>query len=358
MNASDKEKARGKPDAGSDSAVLRISNVSKRFPNGTLAVDNLNLQLKRGEVFGILGPNGSGKTTTIMMLLGLTEPTEGSVNILGYDPLRSPLAVKERVGYMPDTVGFYDDLTAFENLDYTAKFLGLNAAERRERIVDALSKMGLSANVHQRVRTFSHGMRRRLGLAEVLMKKPEIAVLDEPTQGLDPESVAEFLDLIRYLKEHEGISILLSSHQLNEVQSVCDRVGLFRNGKMGIAGSIDELSSKIFGGKLEIFLTIAEPKKDRKQTLDAVRTALENISDVEKVVENQSDASSAAADGISMILFTLECGSDVRPDVVSAVTAAGGRIFEISLHRHSLDALYKAYFRKLKDQEVAYESQS
>jgi len=144
---------------------------------------------------------------------------------------------------------------------------------------------------------------------------------------------------------------------------------------MGAAGSIDELSAEIFGGKLEIFLTIAEPMKDRKQTLDAVRTALENIPDIEKVIDGQTDASgrseqmqyaaansfeetAAAESRNSMILFTLECGSDVRPDVVSAVTAAGGRIFEISLHRHSLDALYKAYFRKLKDQEVVYESQN
>lgn len=183
-------------------------------------MDGLSLTIGRGEVFGILGPNGSGKTATILTLLGLTEPTEGRISILGMAPLRSALEIKKAVGYMPDTVGFYDDLTGFENLDYTARFLGLSPAERRKRITECLEKMGISEVMNAKVRTYSHGMRRRLGLAEVLFKRPSIAILDEPTQGLDPESATVFLDLIRDLKRNEGITILLSSHLLNQVQEV------------------------------------------------------------------------------------------------------------------------------------------
>lgn len=305
--------------------VLRIENLEKTYPNGTKAVDSLSLSLQRGEVFGVLGPNGSGKTTTILMLLGLTDPSGGKVDILGLDPFRSPLEVKRRVAYMPDTVGFYDELTARENLDYSARFLGLDAEERKHRITDSLEKMRLSSRINERVGTFSHGMRRRLGLAEVLLKQPEIAILDEPTQGLDPESASEFLELITYLKKEENITILLSSHLLNQVQSVCDRVGLFFKGKMVISGTVAELSSQILGGKFAI-------------TIKVEGTGIpEQISGLPGVISVES-----SGDGYLIV----ESEKDIRPDLVEAVGRTGGKLYELSMHRHSLDAVYKAYFKE------------
>src|SRR6185436_7579681 len=148
---------------------------------------------------------GAGKTTTILMMLGLTDVTSGSVSVLGYDPARQPLEVKRLIGYLPDTVGFYDHMTARDNLSYTAALIGIPRAERDRRIASAIQRVGLEAVEHHKVDTFSRGMRQRLGLAEILMKQAEIAILDEPTSGLDPQATAELLDMIRALKR-DGVA--------------------------------------------------------------------------------------------------------------------------------------------------------
>jgi ABC-2 type transport system ATP-binding protein len=167
--------------------VLQSRELSKHYGD-FVAVDKLNLTVRQGEIFGLLGPNGAGKTTTILMLLGLTEPTAGRVEVLGFDPSRQPLSVKARVGYLPDQVGFYDNLTARENLIYIARLNGLHREEANQRIEAALIQMGLGDVIHKRVSTFSRGMRQRLGVAELLLKQPQLIIMDEPTLGLDPEA--------------------------------------------------------------------------------------------------------------------------------------------------------------------------
>src|SRR5438132_663830 len=209
-----------------DEVVIRAEGLTKRY-GATLAVDHIDLAVNAGEIVGILGPNGSGKTTTILMLLGLTEPTSGNAEVAGYDPLRAPLEVKRRVGYLPDQVGFYDGLSARDNLAYTGRLAGLSRQDIDERFTAALDRVGLSDVGWARVGTFSQGMRQRLGLAEILMKRPSVAILDEPTTALDPHSTQEFLEMIRRLKS-DGTAVLLSSHHLDQVQSVCDRVALDR----------------------------------------------------------------------------------------------------------------------------------
>ncbi|MDZ7792192.1 MAG: ABC transporter ATP-binding protein [Spirochaetia bacterium] len=312
--------------------VIEITELSKQYPNGKLAVDSLSLNIKRGEVFGVLGPNGSGKTTTILMLLGLTEPSGGRASILGLDPLRSPLEIKRKVGYMPDTVGFYDELSGYENIDYTARFMDFSAEERTRRMQESLEKMRLTKSMHEKVRTYSHGMRRRLGLAEVLVKQPEIAILDEPTQGLDPESAAEFLELISTLNRDENLTILLSSHLLNQVQAVCDRVGLFSNGKMLISGSVDELSRQIIGGQYTVSVIAAG---------SGLRDILSGIEGVQSV-EQAEDWT-----------YRIECESDVRAPLAAAITASGGQLFELSMQQHSLDSIYKTYFKEAANADTS-----
>ena len=205
--------------------VIEATGLTKKYGAAT-AVDRISFSVGRGEIFGLLGPNGAGKTTTILMLLGLTDISAGEVRVLGFDPAREPLSVKRRVGYLPDTVGFYDQLTAADNLRYTARLIGFKKTEREKRIADALDRVGLAEFADKRVGTFSRGMRQRLGLAEILMKGAQIAILDEPTSGLDPHATSELLGIIRGFKA-EGVSVLLSSHLLERVQSVCDRVALF-----------------------------------------------------------------------------------------------------------------------------------
>ena len=220
------------PDSRPHDPVIRACGLTRRYGK-SVAVDSIDFGIARGEVFGLLGPNGAGKTTTILMMLGLTEISSGEVSVLGFNPAREPLKVKQRVGYLPDAVGFYDQLTAVENLAYTAKLMGLARAERAARIEAALARVGLAEVAEKRVATYSRGMRQRLGLAEIIMKRAEIAILDEPTSGLDPQATQEFLGLIGELKA-EGVTVLLSSHMLDQVQRVCDRVALFRNGRIGV----------------------------------------------------------------------------------------------------------------------------
>src|SRR5947209_12056105 len=229
-----------------EEAVIRAQRLTKRY-GATVAVDHVDLDVRAGEIVGILGPNGSGKTTTILMLLGLTEPTAGRAEVAGFDPLREPLEVKRRVGYLPDSVGFYDGLSARDNLAYTGRLAGLSRREIDERFAAALIRVGLPDVGRERVGTFSRGMRQRLGLAEILMKRPSIAILDEPTATLDPHSTQEFLGMIRALNS-DGTAILLSSHPLDQVQSVCDRVALFHRGRIALAGSVTELAQRVLGG--------------------------------------------------------------------------------------------------------------
>ena len=229
-----------------DDLVIDARGLVKHY-GAAVAVNGIDLAVKKGEIFGLLGPNGAGKTTVILMLLGLTDRTGGTVQVAGFDPARQPLLVKRRVGYMPDAVGFYDRLTARQNLAYTAKLAGIDRGVAKARIATALDRVRLSDVADKRVATFSRGMRQRLGLAEIWLKQADVAILDEPTTGLDPQSTHELLEMIRHLKA-DGIAVLLSSHLLERVQVVCDRVALFNKGKIVLQGTVPELAKSVLGG--------------------------------------------------------------------------------------------------------------
>lgn len=304
--------------------VLESHGLTKHY-NGFVAVDNLNLTVRRGEVFGLLGPNGAGKTTTILMLLGLTEPTAGSVRVLGLDPVRQPLSVKTRVGYLPELLGFYNNLTAYENLIYTAKLNGLRRDEAHERIISALAQVGLEEVAEKRVGTFSRGMRQRLGVADVLIKKPQLIIMDEPTQGLDPEAARDFLGIIRRLKA-DGITVLLSSHLLHQVQAVCDRVGLFYRGRMVLEGTVEELARRVLGGAYRIQV--------EAEGGSGIEDALRRIQGVVNVTRPGSN------------LYELEAEHDLRPAAARAVVEAGGKLLSLKVEQPSLDDVYTRYFEQ------------
>jgi ABC-2 type transport system ATP-binding protein len=311
-------------------AVIEAVGLTKRYGNA-LAVDSLDLTVGAGEVFGVLGPNGSGKTTTILMLLGLTEPSGGSVRVLGYDPLRQPLEVKRRVGYLPDSVGFYDNLTARENLLYTARLAGIPPAESGARIDAALAKVGLTDVARRRTSTFSHGMRQRLGLAEVLMKQAEVAILDEPTNGLDPQATSELLALIGELRR-EGMTIVLSSHLLGLVESICDRVALFRKGRVGLIGRVGDLASDVLGGAY-----VVEVEAEGID-LAAALSGLEGVRGIG--APSQSPASAGVR---------VDADRDVRPEIARRVVAAGGALRNMAIRRAGLDEVYARYFAQAEE---------
>jgi ABC-2 type transport system ATP-binding protein len=210
--------------------------------DGVKVVDRLDLDLKEGEVFGLLGPNGAGKTTTILMLLGLSEPTSGKARILGMDPAREPLDVKSRVGYLPDSVAFYEQLTGRENLRYSGRLNRIEPEALEGRIEAVLVEVGLTDAADQLAGTYSRGMLQRLGIADALLKDPSVLILDEPTTAIDPEGVREILSLIRGLADDRGVTVMLSSHLLHQVQAICDRVAIFVKGKVVASGSPHELA--------------------------------------------------------------------------------------------------------------------
>ncbi|MDA9433372.1 ABC transporter ATP-binding protein [Bradyrhizobium sp. CCBAU 51627] len=302
--------------------VISARGLTRHYGK-SIAVDSIDFGIARGEVFGLLGPNGAGKTTTILMMLGLTEISSGEVSVLGFDPAREPLKVKQRVGYLPDAVGFYDQLTATENLAYTAKLMGLARAERAARIESALARVGLAEVAEKRVATFSRGMRQRLGLAEIIMKRAEIAILDEPTSGLDPQATQEFLGLIRELKA-EGVTVLLSSHMLDQVQRVCDRVALFRGGRIVLMGAVPELAVKVLGAGFVVEVEAEGPGIARRLAMIPGVTQVETL----------------AADR-----FRMTAERDVRPDAARAVVAGDGALRRLSVDEPSLETIYARYFQ-------------
>ncbi len=226
--------------------IVETEDLTKKYGART-AVDRLNIQIEEGEVFGFLGPNGAGKTTTLLMFLGLTEPTSGRAKVLGFDPTREPFKVKEQVGYLPENVGFYDDMDARQNLGYIARLNRIPKEVAEKRIDYWLEMVGLSGEATKKVGTYSKGMRQRLGIAEVLIKEPKLVFLDEPTIGLDPDGTNRMLDLIQSLSKEKKITIFLSSHLLDQVQRICDRVGIMINGKLVALGPIEELAKKKLG---------------------------------------------------------------------------------------------------------------
>lgn len=230
--------------------IIEAEGLTKKY--GTqIAVNSLALQIQEGEVFGFLGPNGAGKTTTLLMFLGLTEPTSGKVRIVGFDPTREPLRVKEKVGYLPENVGFYDDMDARQNLRFIARLNRIPDGVSGKKIDELLQQVGLFEEGKKKVGTYSKGMRQRLGIAEVLIKEPKLIFLDEPTIGLDPDGTNRMLDLIHSLSRDRHITIFLSSHLLDQVQRICDRVGIMIKGNLVAIGPIQELAKKKLGVEKE-----------------------------------------------------------------------------------------------------------
>ncbi|OGO53134.1 MAG: hypothetical protein A2V84_14415 [Chloroflexi bacterium RBG_16_70_13] len=259
----------GASEASSSSAPIRTRALTKRYGD-RIAVDTLDLEVRAGEIFGLLGQNGAGKTTTILMLLGLTEPSGGSSRVLGMDPTRHPLEVKRRVGYLPDAVGFYGNMTGRENLRYTARLNGLGGADAEAHIEAVLEQVGLTDRADGRTETYSRGMLQRLGIADALIKDPDVLILDEPTASIDPIGVIEILELLRGLVRERGMTVLLSSHLLDQVQTVCDRVGIFAHGRLIGVGTVAELAGTFGDGAAHLEATFQPDGPDPRATLLAV----------------------------------------------------------------------------------------
>ena len=235
-----------------EGAIITTEELTKSY-KGQIAVDHLTFAVNEGEIFGFLGPNGAGKTTTLLMLLGLTEPTSGRLRVMGLDPTREPIMVKSKIGYLQENMGFYSELNARQMLRFVAELNGMTGGEAVPRIDAALEAVGLADESGKKIGAFSRGMRQRLGIAELLIKDSRVALLDEPTLGLDPDATHRIMELIEGLARNQHMTILLSSHQLHQVQKICHRVGIMIKGRLVAYGPLDQLAREKFGFDREEF---------------------------------------------------------------------------------------------------------
>jgi len=306
--------------------IIIAQNLTKNY-NGKTVVNDLNLSVKKGEIFGLLGPNGAGKSTVILMMLGLTEPTSGSITIAGFNSTREPIKVKRITGYLPEKLGFYEDMTARQNLKYTAELNFIPQKEIDSKTNEVLQIVGLEKNKNQPVSQFSKGMKQRLGIADVLIKDPRLVILDEPTEGLDIKIANQILENISILNRQKEITFMICSHQLNLVQKICTRIGIMSKGKMIGEGRIDHIGRGLFAeGKYRIDVELSEVSK-------AVLNKIRNIDKVISINQNEN-------------LLEIICDEDVRPQISKVILQSNILLTRMNIRDSSLEEIYLKYFKE------------
>jgi ABC-2 type transport system ATP-binding protein len=298
-------------------AVLKTELLTKKY-RGRAAVDGLSLEVRRGDIYGFLGQNGAGKSTTIRMALGLVRPSSGRVTLLGHDIRKHARRALARTGAMVEAPAFYENFSGWQNLRALAAMSG---GATRERMASMLELVGLTERAHDPVRVYSHGMRQRLGIAQALLPAPEFVVLDEPTDGLDPQGIREVRHLIRRMRDELGLTVMLSSHLLHEVEQLCDRVAIIDRGRLLYEGGVEELTS---GGK------------SFKLRVDNAGDALRLLSDDPTLSVSMDDASA----------LRLKISDERIPHVVALLVGRGFRVSELSPQRETLEDVY---FRLLRE---------
>ena len=318
--------------------IIQTSHLTKRY-GAKIAVNDLNLSIKKGEVFGLLGPNGAGKTTTILMLLGLTEPTAGRATIAGCDCTRNPLEVKSIVGYLPDNVGFYTDMTGRQNLRFTGRLNGLGGQELEDRIDALLERVGMTEAADKKTGTYSKGMRQRLGIADVLIKDPQVIIMDEPTLGIDPEGMRELLNIIRDLSVKDGRTVLISSHQLQQIQQVCDRVGIYVEGTLVACGTLAELEAHIQKNGTYLLEVDVEPCDDQ----------------ILGMLAGQDGILGIAKEGRR---FMITSKKDIRPQLTNFLGEHDYTVMHLHQRGGDLDEIYRRYFEKAGQSDESNKSET
>ena len=306
--------------------TINAKNLSKKY-NGKLVVDNVDLDIKKGEIYGLLGPNGAGKSTIILMILGLTEPSSGSISVAGFNSTREPLKVKRITGYLPEKIGFYEDMTAKQNLAYTAELNNIPYKQIPKKIDEVLKIVQLEKNKNQIVKQFSKGMKQRLGIADVLIKDPELVIFDEPTEGLDLKVANQILETIKNLNEAKKITFMLSSHQLSLIQSMCHRVGILSKGKLIGEGKIDKLGRDLFGGgRYRVEIELSSPSSE----------VLNKLKNMDKVISvNQSEN-----------VIQVICDKDLRREISELITDSGVILTRMNIKDYALEEIYLKYFKE------------
>lgn len=301
--------------------MIQTENLTRTFGNLT-AVDNLNLQIEKGEVFGFLGPNGAGKTTTIRMLACLISPTKGTATIAGYNIQKDPIKVRQSVGILTENPSLYERLSAYENMDFFAQAYGItDQSERQSRIQELLEFFHLWERRNDKVAGFSKGMKQKLAIVRAIVHRPPVLFLDEPTAGLDPESAKEIRDMMAELSQREKCTILLSTHHLEDAEKLCNRVLIMNKGKCLLIGTPDELRRKISEKTIiEVYLQQVTPK---------ILAAIEANKAAEEIKQKENK-----------LLISVKETVTATPEIVRSIVAANGNILSVNALRPSLEEAY------------------
>jgi ABC-2 type transport system ATP-binding protein len=306
--------------------IIETKELSKIYGD-VRAVDRLNLTVDEGEIFGLLGPNGAGKTTTIILLLGLSVPTAGTATVIGHDIVRESKEVRRSVGLLPEAAGYYEDLTAQKNLEYIGQLNDLSKNEYEKRALELLDEVGLSEWKKAKVETFSRGMKQRLGIAQALIKRPKLVIFDEPTIGLDPAGTKEIRDMILKLNREQGLTVLMASHLLNEIQLTCTKVGILNRGRLVVEDTIENLSKIVSdseGMSLEFKLDNATPELLKE---------LEAIDGITQVSQHNDR------------LF-VNMSRDVTSTVSKTIVKHGAVILLMKPKEYSLEEIFMKYYKE------------
>ena len=309
--------------------MIQVENITKRYGSFT-AVENINFEIEEGEIVGFLGPNGAGKSTTMNMITGFIEPTSGKIIVDGYDISKKPRKAKRQIGYMPEGVPLYSDLTVKEFVTYMAELKGVPRKEKKEKVQKALQETGLTDVQNKLTRNLSRGYKQRVSMAGALVSNPKVIILDEPTVGLDPKQVTEIRALIKELgKEH---TVILSSHILSEVSQICNRVIIINNGKIVAIDTPENLEKKVVKDN-SVYVTV----EDNDNKIETIREKLPEIKEIKLVTENE--------DKTKKYIITADEDVDLRKSIFETFAKEGITIFEMK----KSDATLEDAFMQLID---------
>ena len=298
--------------------MIKVSGLTKDY-GARRAISNLNFDAQQGEIVGFLGPNGAGKTTTLRILTGYMPPTDGEAIVAGYDVVEESLEVRKRVGYLPETVPLYTDMVVFDYLKFMGELRKIPNLD--DRVEEVLDMVGLLDRAEGYIGNLSKGMRQRVGLAQALLHRPEVLILDEPTIGLDPGQVVEVRELIREIGKER--TVLLSTHLLNEAQNICDRVLIINKGKIVAEDTTENLQARLIGGERVV-----------------VRVRGEADTNLVKLIKAVNGVEHATLTSDNAVEFDFVSGKDARPEVAKQVINSGYDLLELHPLGMSLEEIF------------------
>ena len=317
--------------------MIEIKNITKRY-GSFLAVDDISFEVKDHEIVGFLGPNGAGKSTTMNMITGFIEPTKGKIIINGYDISKSPIKAKKQIGYMPESVPLYNDLTVKEFVDYMADLKNVSRKDKKEAVKKVLEETGLVDVQKKLIKNISRGYKQRVSMAGALIGDPEVLILDEPTVGLDPKQITEIRELIKNLGKNH--TVILSSHILSEVSQICEKVVIINKGKILAVDTPENLENKTKNDN-SIYVVI----EDKEDKIDKVKSKIKGVTEIKILTENE--------DKTKTILISAEKDVDIRKELFEVLPKENIAIFEL---RKAENTLEDAFLRIIEDKELEIEN--